>query len=60
MTKKEKIDLRKLTPGSLEAREKGCKCPVLDNKDMPDDLKIVSSLCKIHWKEFFPKEKKKD
>lgn len=39
-----------LVPGSLEAREHGCTCPVLDNEEMPVDKKWVNSKCPIHGK----------
>lgn len=34
-----------LTPGSSAAVEKGCKCPVMDNEEMPDDKKWVNGDC---------------
>jgi len=37
-----------LIPGSPEAREKGCICPVLDNQEMPDDRKWIDVECPIH------------
>ncbi len=37
-----------LVPGSMEAREEGCICPVLDNEEMPDDKKWVDVECPIH------------
>lgn len=37
-----------LVPGSEEAYEHGCKCPVLDNYDMPDDKKWVNGDCPLH------------
>lgn len=37
-----------LIPGSDEAREKGCICPVLDNEEMPDDKKWIDVECSIH------------
>ena len=39
-----------LVPGSEEAYEKGCKCPVLDNYEMPDDKKWVNGDCPLHGK----------
>ncbi len=39
-----------LVPGSPEAREQGCTCPVLDNMEMPEDKKWVNSKCPIHGK----------
>ena len=38
-------------PGSREAVMLGCKCPVMDNKEMPDDKKWVNGDCPIHGKE---------
>jgi len=37
-----------LVPGSEEAYEHGCKCPVLDNYEMPDDKKWVNAECPLH------------
>jgi hypothetical protein len=37
-----------LVPGSEEAYEHGCKCPVLDNYEMPDDKKWVNADCPLH------------
>lgn len=37
-----------LVPGSPEAREAGCICPVLDNEEMPDDKKWIDVECPIH------------
>ena len=37
-----------LTPGSPNAVKKGCKCPVMDNEEMPDDRKWVNGDCPIH------------
>ena len=40
-----------LIPGSPEAYDKGCKCPILDNQDMPNDnLKWVNGDCPLHGK----------
>ena len=39
-----------LVPGSTEAVEKGCKCPILDNHDTPDDRKWVNGDCPLHGK----------
>jgi len=39
-----------LVPGSDEAREKLCSCPVLDNQEMPDDRKWINADCPIHGK----------
>ena len=38
----------KLVPGSDEAYAQGCKCPILDNQEMPDHKKWVSSDCPLH------------
>lgn len=35
-------------PGSPEAKELGCICPVLDNEEMPDDVKWIDVECSIH------------
>jgi len=37
-----------LVPGSDEAYKKGCKCPILDNQDMPEGKKWVSAECPLH------------
>ena len=37
-------------PGSQVALDRGCKCPVLDNEEMPDDKKWVNADCPIHGK----------
>jgi hypothetical protein len=37
-------------PGSSEAVEKGCKCPVMDNEEMPEERKWVNADCPIHGK----------
>ena len=37
-----------LTPGSPNALKKGCKCPVMDNEEMPNDRKWVNGDCPIH------------
>jgi hypothetical protein len=39
-----------LIPGSYAAVEKGCKCPVMDNDEMPDDRKWVNGNCPLHGK----------
>jgi len=39
-----------LTPGSPESVSHGCKCPVMDNEEMPDDRKWVNADCPIHGK----------
>jgi len=39
-----------LVPGSYAAVENGCKCPVMDNAEMPDDKKWVNGDCPIHGK----------
>lgn len=35
-------------PGSTEALANGCKCPVLDNMEMPDDKKWIDLSCPLH------------
>jgi hypothetical protein len=37
-----------LVPGSEKAYEQGCKCPILDNQEMPDDKKWVNGDCPLH------------
>lgn len=39
-----------LIPGSDIAVKAGCKCPVMDNAEMPDDRKWVSGDCPLHGK----------
>lgn len=39
-----------LIPGSYAAVENGCKCPVMDNEEMPDDRKWVNGDCPLHGK----------
>jgi len=40
----------KLVPGSDEAVANSCKCPILDNQEMPDDKKWVNGDCPLHGK----------
>jgi hypothetical protein len=40
----------RLIPGSKEAVKKGCKCPVMDNAEMPEDRKWVNGDCPLHGK----------
>jgi hypothetical protein len=37
-----------LVPGSDEAYAEGCKCPILDNQDMPVHKKWVNGDCPLH------------
>ena len=37
-----------LVPGSDEAYAEGCKCPILDNQEMPDHKKWVNGDCPLH------------
>ena len=37
-----------LSPGSEEAYAQGCKCPILDNQEMPKYKKWVSADCPLH------------
>ena len=37
-----------LVPGSDEAYAQGCKCPILDNQDMPEGKKWVNGDCPLH------------
>jgi len=39
-----------LVPGTDEAYRAGCKCPILDNQEMPDDKKWVNADCPLHGK----------
>jgi hypothetical protein len=39
-----------LVPGSPEAVKKNCKCPVMDNEEMPEDRKWVNGDCPLHGK----------
>ena len=39
-----------LVPGSYAAVQNGCKCPIMDNEEMPDDRKWVNGDCPIHGK----------
>jgi len=39
-----------LIPGSYAAVQNGCKCPVMDNEEMPDDKKWVNGDCPLHGK----------
>lgn len=39
-----------LVPGSPEAVAKNCKCPVMDNEEMPNDKKWVNADCSLHGK----------
>ena len=39
-----------LVPGSDEAYAQGCKCPILDNQEMPNDKKWVNGDCPLHGK----------
>ncbi len=39
-----------VVPGSPEAVGKGCKCPVMDNEEMPEDRKWVNGDCPLHGK----------
>jgi hypothetical protein len=40
-----------LVPGSDQACRAGCKCPVMDNAEMPNDRKWVNGDCPLHGKE---------
>jgi hypothetical protein len=37
-----------LVPGTAEAYRAGCKCPILDNQNMPEGKKWVNADCPIH------------
>jgi hypothetical protein len=38
----------KLVPGTDEAYAEGCKCPILDNQNMPNHKKWVNGDCPLH------------
>jgi len=44
-------DWKGLVPGSDEAYEQGCKCPILDNQNMPSGKKWVNGDCPLHGKQ---------
>jgi hypothetical protein len=46
----EYIAWNSLIPGSYAAVENGCKCPVMDNEEMPYDKKWVNADCPLHGK----------
>jgi hypothetical protein len=50
MTAEQYKEWEGLVPGSPEAVEKNCKCPVMDNEEMPDDRKWVNGDCPLHGK----------
>ena len=50
MTAEQHKEWSGLVPGSPEAHDKGCKCPVMDNEDMPDGRKWVNGDCPLHGK----------
>ena len=39
-----------LVPGTDAAYAFGCKCPILDNQEMPDDRRWVNGDCPLHGK----------
>ena len=39
-----------VVPGAPKAVEMGCKCPVMDNEEMPEERKWVNADCPIHGK----------
>jgi hypothetical protein len=41
-------DWNGLVPGSDEAYAQGCKCPILDNQEMPEGKKWVNGDCPLH------------
>ena len=41
-------DWKGLVPGSDEAYAEGCKCPILDNQNMPEGKKWVNGDCPLH------------
>ena len=48
MTTEEYGAWKGLVPGSDEAYAKGCKCPILDNQEMPNNRKWVNGDCPLH------------
>ncbi len=50
MTAEQHKEWSGLVPGSPEAVKEGCKCPVMDNEDMPDGRKWVNGDCPLHGK----------
>lgn len=50
MTAEQHKEWSGLVPGSHSAVEKGCKCPIMDNEDMPDGRKWVNGDCPLHGK----------
>jgi hypothetical protein len=37
-----------MNPGSKEAQKLGCRCPVMDNEEMPEGRWWISADCPIH------------
>ena len=50
MTAEQYKEWNGVVPGSPEAVEKGCKCPVMDNEELLGDLKWVNGDCPLHGK----------
>jgi hypothetical protein len=50
MTAEQYKEWKGLVPGSNSAVMMGCKCPVMDNEDMPDGRKWVNGDCPLHGK----------
>jgi hypothetical protein len=50
MTAEEYGAWKGIVPGSDEAYAKGCKCPIIDNQEMPDNRKWVNGDCPLHGK----------
>ena len=50
MTAEQYKEWKGLVPGSNAAVMMGCKCPVMDNEDTPDDRKWVNGDCPLHGK----------
>lgn len=48
MTAEQHKEWSGLVPGSPEAVKEGCKCPVMDNEDMPEGRKWVNGDCPLH------------
>jgi hypothetical protein len=50
MTAEQHKEWNGIVPGSNAAVMMGCKCPVMDNEDMPDGRKWVNGDCPLHGK----------
>lgn len=50
MTSEQYKEWSGLVPGSPKAVENCCKCPIMDNEEMPEERKWVNADCPIHGK----------